>query len=327
MRGVPRVIFGLILFTICSNYGHSKQQYDTKLIEVRTTDSNGNVKARVIVKRVAEGPGQDDEDSKSPEGSGDREDSEINVKPADASIKIVNNTSSKENSTSFIISPSPSIISSEKSSQIHTSSNAVSKTQTLAKEVTSTREEKATASIVIKPSRTITSTQSTLHVIETVKPSDTINKVKTEPKTSQSATTISSTTQYNINTPTSKSVIAVINGTEPPVVITKKHDQNVTQINKVEKTRPIPTQKSTESSVNVKAQRDPTEKPKKTLFGFVTVEILIALLAGALFSILLVAFLVYRLKKRNEGSYELSETIALRPKELDEMGTKKEVFV
>lgn len=106
---------------------------------------------------------------------------------------------------------------------------------------------------------------------------------------------------------------------------TNSTDHGITD-NKVGST--VSSGQPTSKGGSVEGQEGPeTAARRKTLFGFVTVEILIALLAGALFSVLLVAFLVYRLKKRNEGSYELSETIALRPKEIDEMGKKKEVFV
>lgn len=63
---------------------------------------------------------------------------------------------------------------------------------------------------------------------------------------------------------------------------------------------------------------------KKTLFGFVTIEILVALLAGAACAVILVVFLVYRLKKRGEGSYELQETLMLKSGGYSE---EKEVFV
>lgn len=63
---------------------------------------------------------------------------------------------------------------------------------------------------------------------------------------------------------------------------------------------------------------------RKTLFGFVTIEILVALLAGAACAVILLVFLVHRLKKRNEGSYELQEMLNLKTAGYAE---EKEVFV
>ena len=74
---------------------------------------------------------------------------------------------------------------------------------------------------------------------------------------------------------------------------------------------------------NVATQGDPSPR-KKTLFGFVTIEILVALLAGAACAVILVVFLVYRLKKRGEGSYELQETLMLKSGGYSD---EKEVFV
>ena len=74
---------------------------------------------------------------------------------------------------------------------------------------------------------------------------------------------------------------------------------------------------------DVANQEDPSPR-KKTLFGFVTIEILVALLAGAACAVILVVFLVYRLKKRGEGSYELRETLMLKSGGYSE---EKEVFV
>lgn len=87
-----------------------------------------------------------------------------------------------------------------------------------------------------------------------------------------------------------------------------------------------PSTKTTETTTkegNVANQKDPSPR-KKTLFGFVTIEILVALLAGAACAVILVVFLVYRLKKRGEGSYELQETLMLKSGGYSE---EKEVFV
>lgn len=83
---------------------------------------------------------------------------------------------------------------------------------------------------------------------------------------------------------------------------------------------------TTKESNDVLNQKDPLpkEKEKKTLFGFVTIEILVALLAGAACAVILLIFLVHRLKKRNEGSYELKETLMLKSGGYAE---EKEVFV
>lgn len=79
---------------------------------------------------------------------------------------------------------------------------------------------------------------------------------------------------------------------------------------------------TTKEKNNVQHQQDPKEK--KTLFAFVTIEILIALLAGAACTVILLVFLVHRLKKRNEGSYELRETLMIKSGATAE---EKEVFV
>lgn len=89
---------------------------------------------------------------------------------------------------------------------------------------------------------------------------------------------------------------------------------------------PTTSETSTKGNNNVQNQREPSPKPKekKTLFGFVTIEILVALLAGAACAVILLIFLVHRLKKRNEGSYELQETLMLKSGGYAE---EKEVFV
>lgn len=79
---------------------------------------------------------------------------------------------------------------------------------------------------------------------------------------------------------------------------------------------------TTKAKNNVEHQQDPKEK--KTLFAFVTIEILVALLAGAACTVILLVFLVHRLKKRNEGSYELRETLMMKSGATAE---EKEVFV
>ena len=83
------------------------------------------------------------------------------------------------------------------------------------------------------------------------------------------------------------------------------------------------TETTTKEGNHVANQKDPSPR-KNTLFGFVTIEILVALLAGAACAVILVVFLVYRLKKRGEGSYELQETLMLKSGGYSE---EKEVFV
>lgn len=87
------------------------------------------------------------------------------------------------------------------------------------------------------------------------------------------------------------------------------------------------TETTTKDGGDILNQKDPTPnetEDRKTLFGFVTIEILVALLAGAACAVILLVFLVYRLKKRNEGSYELQETLNLKTAAYAE---EKEVFV
>ena len=84
---------------------------------------------------------------------------------------------------------------------------------------------------------------------------------------------------------------------------------------------------TTKGDSDVQSQKDPPPEEnegRKTLFGFVTIEILVALLAGAACAVILLVFLVHRLKKRNEGSYELQETLNLKTAGYAE---EKEVFV
>lgn len=92
---------------------------------------------------------------------------------------------------------------------------------------------------------------------------------------------------------------------------------------------PSETTKPTDVGTEVKGKKkgDPPKKKEKGLFRNLSIEILIALVAGALCALLLVAFLVYRLKKRNEGSYALSESINMKVRTHDDLGMKKEVFV
>ena len=89
--------------------------------------------------------------------------------------------------------------------------------------------------------------------------------------------------------------------------------------------RPKTRETTPKGESDVKMKKDPNEREqRKTLFGFVTIEILVALLAGAACAVVLLIFLVYRLKKRNEGSYELQESISLKTAAHTE---EKEVFV
>ena len=81
---------------------------------------------------------------------------------------------------------------------------------------------------------------------------------------------------------------------------------------------------TTKGDGDVLNQKDPPPEERKTLFGFVTIEILVALLAGAACAVILLVFLVHRLKKRNEGSYELQEMLNLKTAGYAE---EKEVFV
>ncbi|XP_032228601.2 syndecan-3 [Nematostella vectensis] len=179
----------------------------------------------------------------------------------------------------------------------------------------------------------------------TLKVSTTVSVLKSSTQSTQGVTTETivipektteiPTTKPILSSATSKPSTNEVDWSGKPTESSNITSENVTSSKFTVKLTVPP--KSTQQSVlptdekvtgDVQGQKSPAPKEKrKVLFGFVTLEILIALLAGALFSVLLVAFLVYRLKKRNEGSYELSETIALRPKELDEMGKKKEVFV
>lgn len=80
---------------------------------------------------------------------------------------------------------------------------------------------------------------------------------------------------------------------------------------------------TTKGDGDVQNQKEEDEG-RKTLFGFVTIEVLVALLAGAACAVILLVILVHRLKKRNEGSYELQETLNLKTAGYAE---EKEVFV
>lgn len=98
----------------------------------------------------------------------------------------------------------------------------------------------------------------------------------------------------------------------------------------IELLSPNPTEATTANNkINIRSKSKTTQpkEKKKGLFRHLSIEILIALVAGALCALLLLAFLVYRLKKRNEGSYDLSETLYMKIRTQDELGMKKEVFV
>ena len=107
-------------------------------------------------------------------------------------------------------------------------------------------------------------------------------------------------------------------------IVTRSTSVNPTGLT-TEETKTIQT--TTKGGGDVQNQKDPTPnetEDRKTLFGFVTIEILVALLAGAACAVILLVFLVHRLKKRNEGSYELQETVNLKTAGYAE---EKEVFV
>ena len=102
----------------------------------------------------------------------------------------------------------------------------------------------------------------------------------------------------------------------------------ITRSTIVDPTR-LATEQSTTIETTTKGDGDVLDQKeenegRKTLFGFVTIEILVALLAGAACAVILLVFLVHRLKKRNEGSYELQETLNLNTAGYAE---EKEVFV
>ena len=125
-------------------------------------------------------------------------------------------------------------------------------------------------------------------------------------------TTISATRDIIV----SRSTNVFVNGSSSPTLPTVLN--TTMQSTKFEAT--------TKEGDDVQSQQDPSPKSKQknTLFGFVTIEILVALLAGAACTVILLIFLVYRFKKRNEGSYELQETLMLKPGTSAE---EKEVFV
>lgn len=331
-----------------------REYHEPRLVKVEIVDERGQVRAKMMEQRQSKDPdsndggGVDDEDSPSNnnEGSGfsndqllsdvahdpiaSQNDSKVSVTTISpsppstvttsnsfntvsmtqnqvySSTSIVTSTKSLK-STVSVVNPTPALTSTTSSKTTISSSSVVTSTQPITSGIIPSKTADVSSTVVVVPEVTTTSTTTTTTQAHT---------------TTQRPTTIELATQPNINKPTTTSATVIAkNDTKKP------ENETVFSITTTPRTNTLfPTSKST-LFVAVKAHVDPTEKPKKTLFGFVTIEILIALLAGALFSILLVAFLVYRLKKRNEGSYELSETIALRPKELDEMSSKKEVFV
>ena len=61
---------------------------------------------------------------------------------------------------------------------------------------------------------------------------------------------------------------------------------------------------SEDPDVNAAARSDPEEKVLRVL----TTEVIAAVVVGAVCAVILIAFLVYRLRKRDEGSYPLSDS-------------------
>ena len=57
-------------------------------------------------------------------------------------------------------------------------------------------------------------------------------------------------------------------------------------------------------SSNAEAQVDEIDR---SALSVLTTEVIAAVVVGAVFAVILIAFLVYRLRKRDEGSYALSD--------------------
>lgn len=362
---LPSVILILIFAVLGVTSYDSKQFLEPRLVKVEIIDERGEVRAKMMeqgapsASRGDEGDkeddgGIDDEDSKSNEGSGDSSEHLLSDVANDQPFIAPNGTKSSSSNSTISPSPTSSItsVSVTKSTSFtpvivtknesYSAVSIVTSTKTLNSTVTASTKPTPVLSPTLtnpttKSTNVVTSTQvvssSSVTDVSTsstvvVLPQVTTESTTTVRTTTERPTAIEITTQPSTNKPTTREP-TVISKIETNIPATT---EKVTLVNTTEptedKTKTTPTVVAvTAEDKTVLAHKDPTEKPRKTLFGFVTIEILIALLAGALFSILLVAFLVFRLKKRNEGSYELSETIALRPKELDEMSSKKEVFV
>ena len=128
-----------------------------------------------------------------------------------------------------------------------------------------------------------------------------------------------------VKSPPSSSLTTLVTSSETSrVLVSRSTIVNPTGI-ATEQSKTIET--TTKGDGDVQNRKDPPpgeSKGRTTLFGFVTIEILVALLAGAACAVILLVFLVHRLKKRNEGSYELQETINLKTAAYTE---EKEVFV
>lgn len=325
-----------------------------RLVEIKTVDEKGVVKARVVAeyeptdtegqKSSSESAGgakryQDDDEDSTEISSGDSEaygesyDMVANDYPmaqnqSESSGLQPKSSNSSINSTLKPTDPKSSTVLPT-TGQTNAPNQSLTTTRETTKLVTTTAVPQTTSPDTTAGIKaTVTTGKQIVTTLSTLSPStkDMQNDTTTfPPKVTEVETTAPATTTTSSRTTTAA---------PKPTIITRTTESNVSESTPFEaSTTAILSTSSTEGSVtmstgspNVEVQKGPETK-RKTLFGFVTVEILIALLAGALFSVLLVAFLVYRLKKRNEGSYELSETIALRPKEIDEMGKKKEVFV
>lgn len=333
-----------------------------RLVEIKTVDEKGVVKARVVAeyeptdtegqKSSSESAGgakryQDDDEDSTEISSGDSEaygesyDMVANDYPmaqnqSESSGLQPKSSNSSINSTLKPTDPKSSTVLPT-TGQTNAPNQSLTTTRETTKLVTTTAVPQTKSPDTTAGTKaTVTTGKQIVTTLSTLSPStkDMQNDTTTfPPKVTEVETTAQATTTTSSRTTTAA---------PKPTIITQTTESNVSESTPFEASttaRPqdnknktiLATKASVTTSIivdnsDVRGQKGP-ERKRKTLFGFVTVEILIALLAGALFSVLLVAFLVYRLKKRNEGSYELSETIALRPKEIDEMGKKKEVFV
>ena len=97
-----------------------------------------------------------------------------------------------------------------------------------------------------------------------------------------------------------------LNATGPPLYIT------------------VPTHGTRASTIAVTSSSSVEPAVATTTKGSNDVQILVPLLAGAACAVVLLTFFGYRLKKRNEGSYELQETLILNSGGFTK---EKEVFV
>ena len=246
--------------------------------------------------------------------NGDSSDSRANSE----SNGEINYESAKELSQA----PKAQVKSNDSSSQPPTNSSIISAPNTSAGGTFMPHSANATTQL--NWSVTFTASATTEKSTQSLASANITTKSQSTPSTPMTSVTARQTTP---TAPTASVVHSSFQPTEARSTGFSDTERPTTRfVNTTGATETTPTENTADNGVD---EEDPLprESKKKTLFGFVTIEILIAVLAGAACAVILVAFLVYRIKKRNEGSYELSETMTLKGTTYSGKDSEKEVFV